>query len=432
MTVGHSPRPVDLAGWLAWLESRNATQITLGLERVAAVWARLNISLDLPVITVAGTNGKGSTCAFLEAMLHAGGYRVGLYTSPHLLRYTARVRIDGHEARDADLCAAFAAVESARLDTPLSYFEQGTLAALWLFARSGLDALVLEVGLGGRLDAVNILDTDCAVITPVDLDHQAWLGQDRATIGREKAGIARPGRPLVCSDPQPPATLLATQASPVLCLGQQFQAVREDEGRWSCRIGGTLFPALPRPALLGEHQYSNAAAALAALWLLRARLPLPMSALRAGIGQAQVVGRFQVVGQAPLRILDVAHNPHAAHTLARQLSDLPPTGKRIAVCAMLADKDMAGVVAALRSSFDVWHVAPLNSERAGPVSALVDALSAGGCEHRTHISVTEAWDTACREAGPADTIAAFGSFHTIAEVLQSIREQETPMGHHHD
>ncbi len=432
MTAGHSPMPVDLAGWLAWLESRNAIQITLGLERVAAVWARLDITLDLPIVTVAGTNGKGSTCAFLEAMLRAGGYRVGLYTSPHLLRYNERIRIDGHEVSDADLCAAFAAIEAIRRDTPLSYFEQGTLAALWLFARAGLDALVLEVGLGGRLDAVNILDADCAVITPVDLDHQVWLGQDRETIGREKAGITRSGRPLVCSDPQPPATVLATLATPVLCLGQQFRVEAEGEGRWSCRIGDALFPALPRPALLGTHQYHNAAAALTALWQLRARLPLPVSALRAGIAQTQVVGRFQVVDRAPLRILEVAHNPHAARTLALQLADLPATGKRVAVCALLGDKDLAGVVAALRSSFDIWHIAPLNGERAGPVSALADVLRENGCAYHTHISVTQAWSTACREAGPADTITAFGSFHTIAEILQSIREQEIPMGRSHD
>lgn len=415
--------PVDLAGWLAWMESRNATKITLGLERVAAVWGRLGLTLNLPVITVAGTNGKGSTCAFLEAMLLAGGYRVGLYTSPHLLRYNERIHIDGNEVSDADLCAAFAAVESVRGETPLSYFEHGTLAALWLFARAGLDAIVLEVGLGGRLDAVNILDADCAVITPVDLDHQAWLGQDREQIGREKAGITRPGRPLVCSDPQPPASVRATLAAPALLLGEHFRVEPEDDGRWACRIGDTVFPALPRPSLLGAHQYHNAAAALTTLWQLRARLPLPVAALRAGIVQAQVAGRFQVVGQAPLRILDVAHNPHAARTLAAQLADLPPTGKRIAVCALLGDKDLAGVVAALRSSFDVWHIAPLKAERAGPVSVLADALRAAEGTTVVHNSVTEAWRCARREAGPADTIAAFGSFHTIAEVLQSIREE---------
>jgi len=432
MTADHASRPVDLAGWLAWLESRNTTQIALGLERVAGVWARLGITLNLPVITVAGTNGKGSTCAFLEAMLRAGGYRVGLYTSPHLLSYNERVRIDGHEVGDADLVAAFNAIESVRGEIPLTYFEQGTLVALWLFSRAGLDAVVLEVGLGGRLDAVNILDADCAVITPIDLDHQAWLGHDRETIGREKAGITRPNRPLVCSDPHPPASILATLATPALFLGQQFRVEPDSDGRWTCRIGDTVFPALPRPALLGTHQYDNAAAALVALWQLRARLPLPVSALRAGIAQAQVIGRFQVVGQTPLRILDVAHNPHAARTLALQVADLPPTGRRIAVCALLGDKDLVGVVAALRSSFAVWHIAPLQGERAGPVAALVEALREAGCVSQVHISVAEAWYAACREAEPADTIAAFGSFHTIAAVLQSIREQETSMGCSHD
>jgi dihydrofolate synthase / folylpolyglutamate synthase len=411
--------PADLAAWLAWLEARNPTQINLGLDRVAAVWARLGLAFSIPVITVAGTNGKGSTCAFLDAMLRAGGYRVGLYTSPHLLRYNERVRVDGAEAADDALCTAFAAVEAVRFDTPLSYFEQGTLAALWLFAQAKLDVLVLEVGLGGRLDAVNILAADCAVITPVDLDHQAWLGNDREAIGYEKAGITRAGRPLVCSDPAPPASVLATSAAPLWLLGREITIAREDDGAWACRVPGAVFSALPRPALLGAHQYRNAAAALAALWLLRARLPLPVAVLRSGIATAQVAGRFQVIGHAPLRILDVAHNPHAARTLAGQLADLPPTGARIAVCAMLGDKDVAGVVAALCGVFDRWYIAPLEGARAAPVTDLAAILAAAGCTVKVHSSVTEAWHAACCDANAADTIAAFGSFYTVAAVVQT-------------
>lgn len=411
--------PTDLAAWLAWLEARNSTQITLGLARTATVWARLGLAFSIPVITVAGTNGKGSTCAFVAAMLRAGGYRVGLYTSPHLVRYNERVRIDGAEASDDDLCEAFAAVEAARGDTALSYFEQGTLAALWLFAQAKLDALVLEVGLGGRLDAVNILAADCAIITPVDLDHQAWLGNDRDTIGYEKAGITRAGRPLVCSDPAPPASVLATSAAPVWLLGREIAIEREDDGAWACRVPGAVFPALPRPALLGAHQYHNAAAALAALWLLRARLPLPVAALRTGIATAQVAGRFQVIGHAPLRIVDVAHNPHAARALAAQLASIPPTGRRLAVCAMLGDKDVFGVVAALCGMFDRWYIAPLEGARAGRVADLADAVQAAGGAVQVQSSVAEAWHAACCDAKAADTIAAFGSFYTVEAVLQT-------------
>lgn len=428
--------PDNLAAWLQWLETRNqAAPIVLGLERVQTVWARLKQPLSIPVITVAGTNGKGSTCAFLDAILRAGGYRVGLYTSPHLLRYNERVRLEGVEASDAELVAAFAAVETARGEIALTYFEHGTLAALWLFVQQAalgrLDALVLEVGLGGRLDAVNIIDPDCAVITPIDLDHQAYLGADRASIGREKAGITRPDRQLVCSDRNPPDSVRQAAVSAGFFLGRDFELSLDPEGRWALRLQAgdetVHFVGLPRPNLLGVHQYANAAAACVALWALRARLPLPVAAVRGGLVSAQIAGRFQVIGQAPLRVVDVAHNPHAARTLAAQLADLPPTGQRFAVYAALADKDIAGVIAALQGQIQHWHIAPVHGWRGSSVECLGAALTAADCAYTAHVSVAAAWHAACRAAGPADTIAAFGSFHSVAAVLAETPEPpQTP------
>ncbi len=429
----------DLAAWLAHLETRNVNAIVLGLERVRVVADRLGLTRDtrrrgvdpdFPLITVGGTNGKGSVCAFLEAMLDAAGYRVGCYTSPHLLRYNERVRIAGGEAGDTDLCRAMAAVESARGDIPLTYFEQGTLAAMWLFQEADLDVAVLEVGLGGRLDAVNLWDADCAVVVSVDLDHQAFLGDTRELIGFEKAGIYRGGHAAICGDPNPPASLLGHAAdigADLLRLGMDIRVEAGEEG-WACRVRGAAFPALPRPAMPGAHQLGNAACAIAALHSLRERLPVPMRAIRAGLAAARQPGRFQVVGQAPLRILDVAHNPHAARALAANLADLPPNGRVHAVFAMLADKDMDGVIAPLAPHVDYWHVAGLSGPRGLAGAALAGHLAAHSLEYRVYADVATAWQAACRLAGPADTIAAFGSFHTVAEVMAATALSTNPHG----
>lgn len=417
-----------LADWLAHLESRNVAAIVLGLDRVRRVAERLDLLPTFPLITVGGTNGKGSVCACLEAMLTAAGYRVGLYTSPHLLRYNERVRIAGIEASDADLCCAFAAVEAARGDTPLTYFEQGTLAAMWLFRAAGVEAGVLEVGLGGRLDAVNIWDADCAVVTSVDIDHQAFLGDTREAIGFEKAGIYRAGRPAICGDVQPPESLLrhaAAIAADLQRLGHDIR-VEPAEAGWTCRIGTAAFPALPRPAMPGRHQYGNAACAIAALHALRERLPVPLAAIRTGLARARQPGRFQVVGHAPLRILDVAHNPHAARALADNLADLPPGGSVHAVFAMLADKDADGVIAALKPHITCWHVAGLDLPRGQTGEALAARLAGLNVQH--YENVATAWESACRQAGAADTIAAFGSFHTVAEVMASLDASANPHG----
>ncbi len=429
-TAGEDGALNTLDAWLAHLEARNRTAIVLGLERVREVADRLSLRPDFPLFTVGGTNGKGSVCAYLESMLEAAGYRVGCYTSPHLLRYHERVRIAGNEATDAALCRGFAAVEAARGDISLTYFEQGTLAALWLFREAGVEVGILEVGLGGRLDAVNVWDADVAVVTSVDLDHQAFLGDTREAIGFEKAGIYRGGRPAICGDLHPPASLLSHAAAigaELWRIGTDLRVELTDSG-WTCRVRGHAFPALPRPAMPGAHQFGNAACAIAALHALRERLPVAMSAVRTGIATARQPGRFQVIGQSPLRILDVAHNPHAARALAACLADLPPNGKIHAVFAMLADKDVAAVIDLLAPRIAHWHVAGLAGPRGLTGAELGEYLAARALSHDIHAQVSGAWGAACRLAGAADTIVAFGSFHTVAEVMAACTPTLIPHG----
>jgi len=418
--------PATLEDWLQHLEARNRESIVLGLDRVASVRDRLGLHPDFVLISVGGTNGKGSVCAYLEAVLTAANYRIGCYVSPHLLRYNERVHIDGREATDTELCQALAAVEDARGEIPLTYFEQGTLAAMWLFQRAGLDAAILEVGLGGRLDAVNAWDADCAIVTSVDLDHQQFLGDTREAIGYEKAGIFRANRPAICGDANPPASLLAHAGAigaHLRCMGEAIHVDVADSGEmdWRCRIETEVLPALPRLTMPGRHQYLNASSALAALWSLRERLPVSMSAVRAGLGAARQPGRFQVVARQPLQILDVAHNPQAARALAENLADLPPGGEVIGVCAMLADKDVAAVVEILKPYIGFWHVAGLNIPRGLDVHGMAGFMSGAGCAHECHDEVAQAWRAACFRAKPADTILIFGSFHTVAAVMEAMQ-----------
>jgi dihydrofolate synthase/folylpolyglutamate synthase len=408
---------LSLPEWLARLETRHPKAIELGLERVGRVWRRLGERPAFPMVTVAGTNGKGSVCAYLESILGEAGYRVGRYTSPHVLRFNERIRIAGVEAGDADIAEALAAVEAARDDVPLTYFEHTTLAAMWLFQHQGIDAAVLEVGLGGRLDAVNLFDADCALVTNIDLDHMDYLGPDREAIGFEKAGIFRSDRPAICADADPPASLLGHAASIGAHLGRIGPDFSVEIGAndWLCRVGQRAYAALPRPAMVGDHQFDNAAAAIAALDALRDRLPVPVAAIRAGLAGARMPGRFQVVGQRPLRILDVGHNPHAARALAASLASVP--GRKLAVFAMLADKDAAGAVEPLAGVFAHWYLAGLGGPRGRPASALAELFTARGLPHTACPDVAAAWHAACQAAGPADTIAAFGSFHTVAELM---------------
>ena len=409
----------SLADWLAYLELLHPKTIELGLERVQAVKQALKLNPDFPLITVGGTNGKGSTCAYLEAMLMAAGYRVGCYTSPHLLRYNERVRIAGHEVEDADLCAAFAAIEVARGDISLSYFEFGTLAALWLFARAGVAVAVLEVGLGGRLDAVNAFDADCAIVTSVDIDHTDYLGTTRELIGYEKAGIFRAGRPAICGDLDAPHSLLQHAASigaQLDCVGSVFHFVRETTV-WHFN-GRLTHHDLPNPRMPGAYQFNNAACAVAALDALRPQLEVSDAAMYQGLRQAQVAGRFQVMPGQPELILDVAHNPHAAHALAANLQARPCQGKTLALWAMLSDKDIAGVAAAMVDVVDIWLVAGLAVPRGAATEQLTTALAGSVGEVRSCQNITEAWQLACELARENDRICAFGSFYTVARVLQ--------------
>jgi len=396
----------------------------MGLDRVADVRGRMDATFGCPVFIVTGTNGKGSTCALLESMLVAAGYRTGLYTSPHLTSYNERVRIDGTPATDEALVAAFNAVEDARGDVPLTYFEHGTLAAFWLFARADLAAAVLEVGLGGRLDAVNVIDADVAIVTSVDLDHMDYLGPTREDIGREKAGIFRAGRPVVCGEPNPPAALLAharVLGAPLSLIGRDY-GFTTGEGQWDYWGPGVRRHGLPHPALRGAIQLVNAATAITALDLLHDRLHVSAGALRTGLVSVELAGRFQVLPGRPTIVLDVAHNPHAARVFAAALGTMGFHPRTIAVFGMLADKDIGGVVAAMIPRVDRWHVATLPPPRGASAASVRDALAAAGVaseDVRTFDDVASAYRAARGEADEADRIAVFGSFLTVAAALSA-------------
>ncbi len=410
--------------WLAWQETLHPAAIDLGLDRVQRAHERLGGRRPAPVVvTVAGTNGKGSSVAFLEAMLGAAGYRTGAYTSPHLLRYNERIRVDGEPVPDTALCAAFARIDAARGADSLTYFEFGTLAALELFADAGLDVALLEVGLGGRLDAVNLVDPDVALVTRIGLDHTEWLGSDREAIGVEKAGIFRAGRPAVCSDPAPPAALPARAralGAPWHALGEQFgHRLAGDGSSWSWCAGQARHEDLPLPALAGRHQLDNASGALMVLECLRGRLPVPRHALVAGLREARPAGRFQRLAGAVEQVLDVAHNALGAETLAAALAERPVAGRTLAVLGMLADKDCAAFVAALRGQVDAWWAVGLADARAAAADDLCAcirrAAPAAGCEVCGDVRAAHAG--LCAEARAGDRILVCGSFHTVAEWL---------------
>ncbi|MCC7326748.1 MAG: bifunctional tetrahydrofolate synthase/dihydrofolate synthase [Burkholderiales bacterium] len=436
-------QPASLERWLACIDSLHTVPIALGLDRVRAVRAQLPSAISCPVITVGGTNGKGSTCAMLEMIFRCAGYRTGLYTSPHLARYNERVRIDGREVTDEELIDAFAAVEAARCGAmdasgqqpTLTYFEFGTLAALWLFARERPDVVILEVGLGGRLDAVNIVDADVPAVTSVDIDHVGYLGATREHIGFEKAGIYRAGRPAVCGEPNPPDSLVAhavTIGAPLHLIGRDYGYANEGH-QWRFRGSRGERYGLPIPALRGAYQMANAATALEVLDLLHRRLPVSAGAVREGLATVTLRGRFQVLPGRPTTVLDVAHNPHAARALAAALADMGYYPETIAVFAMLADKDIAGVIAAMRSRTDRWFVAALPGPRGASGEAMRDALLASGvplASIRVYADVATAFVAACEVAGEADRIIAFGSFLTVAAALAAlgkVRESRTPV-----
>jgi dihydrofolate synthase/folylpolyglutamate synthase len=424
----------SLDDWLDHLEHlhpRGQAGIELGLERVRQVKASLNQRQTCPVITVGGTNGKGSTCALLEHTLLAAGYRVGVYSSPHLLRYNERVRINGMPANDADFCTAFARVESARVGVPLTYFEFGTLAAWEMFAaqslpgQPGLDAIILEVGLGGRLDATNVYDADCAIVTTIALDHMDYLGETREEIGREKAGICRSRRPLICGDADPPQSLVDAcrlASADFLYLGRDFGSIRQ-EGQWQYWGGdGRKLGGLAFPSLRGEVQLHNASCALAALNALRDRLPVTAQDIRRGLAEVEVAGRCQVVPGRPQIVLDVAHNPQAVAALAASLGGMGFARTTWAIFGMMADKDIAGVVESIKHRIDRWLPCDLPGPRAASAAELVKTLKkvgAGGTAE-AFASPTAALGFARDNASDDDRILAFGSFLTVADVMRSL------------
>ena len=412
-----------LPDWLVYLEYLHPKTIALGLERVEQVKRRLNLDQMFPIITVGGTNGKGSVCAMLESILHAAGYRVGCYTSPHLLRYNERVRIDKKQVSDVELCASFEKIEQVRGDTPLTYFEFGTLAAVQLFIEHKIDVAILEVGLGGRLDAVNVFDPDCAIVTSVDMDHMDYLGDTREKIAFEKAGIFRKDKMAIFGDRDMPENITREAqriGAELWRLGREFDCDVSAQ-QWNYRSWVGTRNALPFAALRGAFQMNNASTALAALDVLKEKLPVSMEAVRRGLVEVTLPGRFQILPGSPQVILDVAHNPHAARALAQNLAALPPCHHTYAVFAMLKDKDMAGVAVALADRIDTWLVAGLSGPRGATAEQLVQAIhDSGVCgEVLAFDDVAAAMAYACKAAGSNDRIAAFGSFYTVAEAMQA-------------
>jgi dihydrofolate synthase/folylpolyglutamate synthase len=423
----------SLDAWLAHLESAHPVGIDMGLTRIAKVKDALGLKLDCPVITVGGTNGKGSTCAMLEAILRASGYRVGCHTSPHLLEFNERARVDGRNATDEELLPHFEAVEAARTSfadpVSLTYFEFTTLAILHLYASLPLDAVILEVGLGGRLDAVNIVDADCAIVTSIDIDHTEYLGDTREKIAFEKAGIFRPGRPAICADPAPPQTLIAhAQAigAELWLFGRDFRyegQAGSERQQWSY-VGPTLRrSALAYPALRGANQLINTSAALAALEALRDRLPVSAQDVRLGLANVELPGRFQVLPGRPSVVLDVGHNPHAAAVLAQNLGSMGYFRYTYAVFGAMHDKDIAGVVKHLKGEIDHWCVTDLPLGRAAHAEDLERILREAGVEDGPDSSIkrfaspAEAFQDALSRATEDDRIAVFGSFYTVAGVM---------------
>lgn len=411
---------LTLADWLIRIQQQHPQVIAMGLERVRSVSQTMGMTKPAPcVITVGGTNGKGSTVAFLEAIARAAGLRVGCYTSPHLWRFNERIRIDGTDATDAIIVAAFERIDAARGDTPLTYFEYATLAAFDLFGRAGLDLAILEVGLGGRLDATNLIDADVAVITTVDLDHMDYLGPDRESIGAEKAGILRTGRPCVLGERDPPSSVLrrAYALGTVAIRGHSDYLMDRFDEHWVWREPGFQL-ALPYPALTAPVQVENAAAAVAAL--RASGLAITDEAFVRGVAVARVPGRLQRIAELPEVIVDVAHNPQGARQLAAWLAAHPkPT---IAVFSALGDKDIEGIVAALLPHIETWHLGPITD--AGPRGLGVDALAArvraGGARSvQAHAELPTALEAARAEAGSTGRVLVFGSFHTVAALVSS-------------
>lgn len=410
---------MTLDDWLAHCERLHPKTIDMTLERAAAVRDRLGLQFGVPVITVAGTNGKGSTCAMLESVALAAGYRVGLYIKPHLVHFEERCRVNGRMVDAAALLPHFEAVEAARQGITLTYFEFTTLAILRLLSMAELDLVILEVGLGGRLDAVNCVDADCAVITSIDLDHMEYLGPDRESIGREKAHVMRPGRPAVVSDPLPPSTVVQhgeAIGADLWLVGRDFNT-SGDRQQWAWAGRGRRYTGLGYPALRGANQLVNAAGVIAAFEALRERVPVSAQALRQGFATVDLPGRFQIVPGQPALVLDVAHNPQSVAALALNLDAMGFYPRTRAVFGAMRDKDLAGVLAKIRPLVDAWHLCDLPTPRAAGAQELAAAVGEGAETH-CHATPSEALAAAAAASDPADRIVVFGSFYTVGGVLK--------------
>jgi dihydrofolate synthase/folylpolyglutamate synthase len=445
----------DLAAWLSYIERLHPKSIAMGLDRVNCIIDYLQLRPPFPIITVAGTNGKGSTCAMLEQVYRNAGYRVACYTSPHLLRYNERVRIDGCEVSDADLCTAFSVVEAARLEAEplgvaLTYFEVGTLAAMWHFMQAPIDVAIMEIGLGGRLDAVNAFEPSCAIVTSVDLDHQEFLGDTRESIGFEKSGVYRPSLPAICGDAHPPASLIAHARkinADLQLIHHDFDCSLSSEGWDYVSTSAATKPlySLPLPAMQGHYQLNNAACVVAAVESMQSTLPVAKPAIADAMQQVTVAGRFQSVTQsnAVQVILDVAHNPHAAYALADNLQAIKKqagalqSARVVAVFAMLADKDINAVVEAVKNEFDCWYVAGIDHVRGALAADLEHIIHLALPDARVYsfANIAEAYQQAntdlkatkiiesCIDSNENDKIVVFGSFFTVAQVMQVLADK---------
>jgi dihydrofolate synthase/folylpolyglutamate synthase len=421
----------SLSKWLSWQETLHPKTIDLGLDRCMPVVERLELrQAEFPIVTVAGTNGKGSVVAMLEAILRAAGYRTGAYTSPHLVRYNERICIDGMEVDDETIMASFERIDYARESTSLTYFEFATLAGMDIFKRMNIDAAILEVGLGGRLDAVNLFDADIALVTTVDIDHVRWLGNDRELIGREKAGIFRSSHPAVYGDSRPLKSLekyAKKLGTPLFRLDREYSCTLHGDN-WDWYSEDRTLRALPRPALAGPFQIFNASAALMALNLLskrRSALSVPLTAVRRGLETVRLPGRFQILPGPPERILDVAHNPQAAKALAEMLWHRGSRGRTLLILAMLADKDIPAIVGLMKGLSDLWYVASLNIGRGASAAILADIILQKQASASVHQfkTISEAYLAALADAAAEDRLVVFGSFYAIGEILQLERNK---------
>jgi dihydrofolate synthase/folylpolyglutamate synthase len=426
VTRGASPR--TLADWLAQLEGAHPKAIDMTLERAQRVWDRLKVRFKASVVVVAGTNGKGSTCAMMDSIAREAGLRVGLYSKPHLVHFEERCRVNGIMVKGDALLPHFEAVEQARDQTTLTYFEHTTLAIMRLLSQIRLDLVILEVGLGGRLDAVNVVDADCAVITGIDIDHTAYLGNDREAIGREKAGIFRKGRPAVVGDLSPPASILAYAhelSAPLSLAGRDFRVAKQSARHWSWEGSTERHENLPLPALKGAFQVRNASTALAAL----AALPLPrfeFTEVAAGLQNVQLAGRFQLLPGEPQLVLDVAHNRDAASALAASLRTLPCWGRTFAVFGCMSDKQILEIVDEMRTVIDGWYVTNLPVVRAASAAELQRIIATVPCQQASAwLSVEEALQAARQAARAWDRIVVFGSFHMVGAVLNQLGLEES-------